>query len=165
MCARPMKAPWSRCGGACRRPDGTANRSTEPPCGPGYTPGRTQRTRHEGTSDIDLTVRSSVVDGWTILFVAGEVDLYTAPAVREAAVGAMESGADHLVLDLTDVPFMDSSGLAVIVACLKRLRELGGDLALVSPPNSPPTKLLSLTGLDHAIPTHATVDEALAGAR
>jgi anti-anti-sigma regulatory factor len=53
----------------------------------------------------------------------------------------------------------------VIVACLKRLRELGGDLALVSPPNSPPTKLLSLTGLDHAIPTHATVDEALAGAR
>jgi anti-sigma B factor antagonist len=110
-------------------------------------------------------VRSSVVDGWTILAVAGEVDLYTAPAVREAAVGAMESGTDHLVLDLTDVPFMDSSGLAVIVACLKRLRELGGDLALVSPPNSPPTKLLSLTGLDHAIATHATVDEALGGAR
>jgi len=110
-------------------------------------------------------VRSSVVDGWTILSVAGEVDLYTAPAVREAAVEAMDSGAEHLVLDLTDVPFMDSSGLAVIVACLKRLRELGGDLAVVSPPSSPPTKLLSLTGLDHAIPTHATVDEALAGAR
>jgi len=114
---------------------------------------RTPRTRHEGTSDIDLTVRSSVVDGWTILSVEGEVDLYTAPAVREAA------------LDLTEVPFMDSSGLGVIVACLKRLRELGGDLAVVSPPSSPPTKLLSLTGLDHAIPTHATVEEALAGSR
>ena len=106
-------------------------------------------------------MRSSVVDGWTILSVEGEVDLYTAPAVREAAIGAMESGADHLLLDLTEVPFMDSSGLGVIVACLKRLREL----AVESPPSSPPTKLLSLTGLDHAIPTHATVDEALAGSR
>lgn len=116
-------------------------------------------------SDIDLTVRSSVVGGWTVLSVEGEVDLYTAPAVREAAIGAMEAGADHLLLDLTEVPFMDSSGLGVIVACLKRLRELGGDLAVVSPPRSPPTKLLSLTGLDHAIPTHATVDEAVAGSR
>ena len=119
----------------------------------------------EGTSEIDLTVHSRVVDGWTILSVEGEVDLYTAPAVRDAAVEAMESGVDHLVLDLTAVPFMDSSGLGVIVACLKRLREMGGDFALVSPPSSPPTKLLSLTGLDHAIPTHATVDAALAEAR
>jgi anti-sigma B factor antagonist len=116
-------------------------------------------------SDIDLTVRSSVVGGWTVLSVEGEVDLYTAPAVREAAIEAMEAGADHLLLDLTEVPFMDSSGLGVIVACLKRLRESGGDLAVVSPPSSPPTKLLSLTGLDHAIPTHATVDEAIAGTR
>jgi anti-anti-sigma factor len=85
--------------------------------------------------------------------------------VREAAIEAMEAGADHLLLDLTEVPFMDSSGLGVIVACLKQLRELGGDLAVVSPPSSPPTKLLSLTGLDHTIPTHATVDEALAGSR
>jgi anti-sigma B factor antagonist len=126
---------------------------------------RTPTTRHEGMSDIDLTVRSSVVGGWTVLSVEGEVDLYTAPAVREAAIEAMEAGADHLLLDLTEVPFMDSSGLGVIVACLKRLRESGGDLAVVSPPSSPPTKLLSLTGLDHAIPTHATVDEAVAGAR
>jgi len=136
-----------------------------PPPDHGYTRDRTPRTRHEGTSEIDLTVRSSVVDGWTILSVEGEVDLYTAPAVRDAALAAMESGVDHLVLDLTAVPFMDSSGLGVIVACLKQLREMGGDLALVSPPSSPPTKLLSLTGLDHAIPTHATVDDALADTR
>jgi anti-sigma B factor antagonist len=142
---------------------GTDGRSVPP--APGYTREPTAGTRHEGTSEIDLTVRSSVVDGWTVLSVEGEVDLSTAPAVREAAMAAMESGVDHLLLDLTAVPFMDSSGLGVIVACLKRLREMGGDLALVSPPSSPPTKLLSLTGLDHAIPTHPTVDEALADAR
>jgi len=110
-------------------------------------------------------VRSSVLDGWTILSIEGEVDLYSAPAVRDAALAAMDSGVDHLVLDLTDVPFMDSSGLGVIVACLKRLREMGGDLAVVSPPSSPSTKLLSLTGLDHSIATHATLDQALASAR
>jgi anti-sigma B factor antagonist len=110
-------------------------------------------------------VRSHVVDGWTVLSVEGEMDLYSAPAVRDAALAAMDSGVDHLVLDLTAVPFMDSSGLGVIVACLKRLREMGGDLAVVSPPTSPPTKLLSLTGLDHAIATRATLDEALAATR
>ena len=127
-----------------------------------YTPPPRPGTRHEGTSEIDLTVRSRVVDGWTVLSVEGEMDLFSAPAVRDAALAAMDSGVDHLVLDLTAVPFMDSSGLGVIVACLKRLREMGGDLAVVSPPSSPPTKLLSLTGLDHAIATHATLDQALA---
>jgi anti-sigma B factor antagonist len=165
MCARPMKGPWSRCGGTSRSLDGAVTDRRTAPAGPRIYSWRTPTTRPEGMSDIDLIVRSSVVGGWTVLSVEGEVDLYTAPAVREAAVGAMESGADHVLLDLTDVPFMDSSGLAVIVACLKRLRELGGDLAVVSPPSSPPTKLLSLTGLDQAIPTHTTVEEALAGAR
>ena len=130
-----------------------------------YTPPPRPGTRHEGTSEIDLTVRSRVVDGWTVLSVEGEMDLYSAPAVRDAALAAMDSGVDHLVLDLTAVPFMDSSGLGVIVACLKRLREMGGDLAVVSPSSSPSTKLLSLTGLDHAIATHATLDQALAAAR
>jgi len=52
------------------------------------------------------------------------MDLYSAPAVRDAALAAMDSGVDHLVLDLTAVPFMDSSGLGVIVACLKRLVQI-----------------------------------------
>jgi len=127
-----------------------------------YAPHPAQGSRHEGTSEIDLTVRSRVADGWTVLSVEGEVDLYSAPVLRDAALAATESGVDHVVLDLTAVPFMDSSGLGAIVACLKRLREIGGELALVSPPSSPPTKLLSLTGLDHAIPTHATLDQAVA---
>jgi len=126
----------------------------------GYTRSSRPGSSHEGTSEIDFTVRSSVLDGWTVLSIEGEVDLYSAPAVRDAALAAMDSGLDHLLLDLTAVPFMDSSGLGVIVACLKGLREMGGDLAVVSPPNSPTTKLLSLTGLDHAIATHATLDQA-----
>jgi anti-sigma B factor antagonist len=131
----------------------------------GNTRYRRPGTLREGTSEIDLTLRSRVLDGWTVLSIEGGVDLCSAPVVRDAALAAMDSGVDHLVLDLTAVPFMDSSGLGVIVACLKRLREMDGDLAVVSPSSSPSTKLLSLTGLDHAIATHATLDQALAAAR
>jgi anti-sigma B factor antagonist len=97
---------------------------------------------------------------WTVVAVEGEIDLYSAPQLRDAVLAAVEGGADHVVIDLSAVPFMDSSGLGVVVACLKRLREAGGELAVVTPAGSPPTKLLSLTGLDQAIPTHATVEEA-----
>lgn len=123
-------------------------------------PRRPPSASREENSDIDLALHVRRVGGWTVVAVEGELDLYTAPQLREAVMTAVTDGADHVVLDLSTVPFMDSSGLGAVVACLKRLREGGGELALVTPPGSPPTKLLSLTGLDRAIATHATVDEA-----
>jgi anti-sigma B factor antagonist len=135
-----------------------------------YTPGRPTASgrvsgvgRHrEETSDIDLSMELRRMGEWTVVSVEGELDLYTAPQLRDAVMDAVEDGSERVVLDLTKVPFMDSSGLGVVVACLKRLRESGGDLALVTPPESPPTKLLSLTGLDRAIRTRATLDEVIA---
>src|SRR5438876_9541673 len=99
------------------------------PTDDGYTRSPRPGTRPEGTSEIDLTARSRVLDGWTVLSIEGEVDLYSAPAVRDAALAAMDSGVDHLVLDLTALPFMDSSGLGGIVWSLNRLRQLVGGLA------------------------------------
>lgn len=137
----------------------------EPPYNPGASAVSRSR-RREGfpreETEIDLTMQLRRVGEWTVVSIEGELDLYSAPQLREAVTAAVEDGADHIVLDLTGVPFMDSSGLGVVVACLKRLRESGGELSVVTPPSSPPTKLLSLTGLDRAIPTHATVDEAIA---
>jgi anti-sigma B factor antagonist len=106
-----------------------------------------------------LTIGSRVAGDRTILTVEGELDLYTAPVLRERVLTTSDEGGSRLIVDLTGVPFMDSSGLGVIVSCLKRLRESGGDLAIVTA--SAPTKLLGLTGLDRAIPTFATVEEAL----
>jgi anti-sigma B factor antagonist len=110
---------------------------------------------------VDLSIASRVVRDRTVVAVQGEIDLYTASALKDATLGAVDDGPKRLILDLTGVPFMDSSGLGVVVACLKRLREMGGDLSLVTMPGSPPSKLLSLTGLDRAIPTYATTDEAV----
>jgi anti-sigma B factor antagonist len=109
----------------------------------------------------ELSIEARAMDDRTVLTVRGELDLYTAPALRDRVLAAAAEGHRRLVIDLSGVPFMDSSGLGVIVACLKRLRESGGDLALVTAPGSPPSKLLSLTGLDRAIPTSSTPDEAL----
>ena len=109
----------------------------------------------------ELSIEARAMDDRTVLTVRGELDLYTAPALRDRVLAAAAEGQHRLVIDLSGVPFMDSSGLGVIVACLKRLRESGGDLALVTAPGSPPSKLLSLTGLDRAIPTSSTPDEAL----
>jgi anti-sigma B factor antagonist len=111
-------------------------------------------------SRADLSIEDRAIGEGTVLSVRGELDLYTAPALRDRVLAASDEGQRRIVIDLSGVPFMDSSGLGVIVACLKRLRESGGDLALVTAPGSPPSKLLSLTGLDRAIPTFSTPDEA-----
>ncbi|RDJ93123.1 STAS domain-containing protein [Lacticaseibacillus rhamnosus] len=66
-----------------------------------------------------------------VLHVAGEVDVFTAPQLREALVGAIEEGSRDVIVDLQGVDFLDSTGLGVLVAGLKRVRQYGGDLSLV----------------------------------
>lgn len=68
---------------------------------------------------------------WTILHVHGEIDMSTAPSVRREVVDLVGEGVRWLVLDLTDVDFVDSTGLGVLVGALKRVRAAGGDMTLV----------------------------------
>jgi anti-sigma B factor antagonist len=99
---------------------------------------------------IDLSIETRVQGAWTIVQVAGEVDLATAASLRDGVLAAAE-GPANVAIDLTEVSFIDSSGLGAIVACLKRLRERGGDLTIVAPDDSAAAKLLALTGLDTAL--------------
>jgi anti-sigma B factor antagonist len=92
--------------------------------------------------------------------VQGELDLYTAPHLREAVLGLDAGPSPHVAIDLSEVGFIDSSGLGAIIACLKHVREQAGELALVTPEASPLTKLLALTGLDAAVPTVASIGDA-----
>jgi anti-sigma B factor antagonist len=80
----------------------------------------------------ELSIEARAMGDRTVLTVRGELDLYTAPALRDRVLAAAAEGQRRLVIDLSGVPFMDSSGLGVIVACLKRLRESGGELAVVA---------------------------------
>ncbi len=111
---------------------------------------------------MDLTLNSRVQDGRTLLEVLGEVDVYTAPALRDRISELIDAGQHTLVVDLGGVEFLDSTGLGVLVAGLNRAKEVGGSLTLVCPQERV-LKLFRITGLDEVFTVHGTVDEALAG--
>jgi anti-sigma B factor antagonist len=121
-----------------------------------------RRDDREEVSDIDLHIESSTEGEWTVLAIVGELDLYTGPQLRDAVLAATGDGRDHIAIDLNGVTFIDSTGLGILVACLKRVRERDGALALIAPDTSPLIRLLSLTGLQEILPTHPTLAAAIA---
>ena len=93
-----------------------------------------------------------------VITVSGEVDLATSPELDTAIIAAIESGTSSVAINLTDVSFMDSSGLGVIVRGLKRCREADKDLDLVIT-NERVLKVFGITGLDQVIPIHDSIED------
>lgn len=111
---------------------------------------------------MDLHTDVSTIEGWTVVSVYGELDVATAPALREQFIGLVGNGANTLVLDLEGVDFLDSTGLGIIVSALKRARTHGGDLKLVcTQPRI--RRLFEITGLDKALPLLPSLDAAVTG--
>ncbi len=111
---------------------------------------------HESTT---VNVASSAVGAASVITVTGEVDAHTAPVVRDA-VEAVIAPQAQVVVDLSGVTFLDSTGLGVFVTALKHLRETDGSLDLVV--TSPRVlKVFELTGLDVVIPIHEELASAL----
>jgi anti-sigma B factor antagonist len=107
---------------------------------------------------MDLTLESRPHGSWTILHVAGELDLHTSPALQDRLTELLDDGVSRLALDLEGVGFMDSSSLGVLVTALKRLRERNGDLTLLGV-NGSPLKVLALTGIDRLLTLYPTADD------
>jgi anti-sigma B factor antagonist len=110
---------------------------------------------------VDFTVGASERDGRTIVTAAGELDVHTAPALQSELGPRSQQPQAALVVDLTDVGFIDSTGLGVLVTTLKHVREAGGTLDVVVT-SARVLKVFALTGLDVVIPLHSSLDEALA---
>ena len=89
----------------------------------------------------------------------GELYSYTVAQFREALVEA--SAAGRLLIDLSEVPFMDSAGLGALIGCIRRTREADGEVA-VACSRATLTRLLHTTGFDRIVPVAETVDEAAA---
>lgn len=83
----------------------------------------------------------------TVISVSGDLDVLTAPQLRDQLLDAIESGSRDLYVDLTDCEFVDSSGWSALVAGLKRLRSLDGDLGLICPQGNV-RRLVEVVALD-----------------
>jgi anti-sigma B factor antagonist len=88
------------------------------------------------------------------------VDVYTAPTLRDHISQLVADGQYHLVLDLEEVAFLDSTGLGVLVGGLKRVRAHDGTLSLVCTQERI-LKVFRITGLTKVFPIHASVPDAL----
>ena len=109
---------------------------------------------------LDLSLERRTHGTWAVVDVGGELDLYTAPSFRESVLEAAgDTDPPKVIVDFRGLGFIDSSGLGAIVACLKHLRERGGDLALAAPEGSGLRRLLDLTGLDRVLTLYASTDE------
>lgn len=112
--------------------------------------------------EANLLLQSEERGDWTVVEVRGEVDLYTAPRLKERLVELIGGGRVRLAVDLDGVEFLDSTGLGILIGALKRCREADGVLALVAP-RDPVLKVLGITGLDRVFPIHDTVERATGG--
>jgi anti-sigma B factor antagonist len=112
-------------------------------------------------SDMNLLVESREAGAWTVVDVRGEIDLYTAPRLKEHFGELFDGGRAQVVVNLEGVEFLDSTGLGVLIGALRRCRERDGVLALAAPRETV-QKVLRVTGLDKVFPVHNSVDEATA---
>lgn len=94
----------------------------------------------------EFAVEVAMTDGATVVRVRGEVDLYTAPKLREHLDEAVQGQSPTVVVDLGQLDFIDSTGLGVLVGALKQARTAGGDVTLRNPSRST-HKILEIAGL------------------
>lgn len=95
-----------------------------------------------------------------LLRLAGEIDVYTAPELRQQVINLVDIGIRHIVADLRGVDFLDSTGLGALVGGLKRLRLLQGTFRIVTSGDRI-LKLFQITGLTRAFALHESALDAI----
>ena len=110
---------------------------------------------------MDFSIQTEqVTDARHVISLTGEVDLYTAPELKQELLEAIGAGAKDVIVDFTDTTFIDSTTLGVLVGGVKRLRPNGGRLSIVCSDRNI-MKIFEITGLDRVFTIYPTRDEAL----
>jgi anti-sigma B factor antagonist len=109
---------------------------------------------------VDLKLGHYTKDGIEVIDVAGTIDIYTAPRLRELLIDLVSKDNYQLIINLDQVEFLDSTGLGVLVGGLKRVRAHDGSLDLVCTQERI-LKIFRITGLTKVFAIHETVDQAI----
>lgn len=100
--------------------------------------------------------------GIAVLVVGGEVDYEVSPQLKARLMRAIKAGTRRLVLDLTDVSFIDSTAIGVIAGAVERLDDMGGGSVAVVSTHEKVMQIFEITGLDNVLTVHSTREDALA---
>jgi anti-sigma B factor antagonist len=110
---------------------------------------------------IEFEIEDVRVDHDThVVAVTGEIDLFTAPELKQHVLAAIGEGVATLVVDLSETTFIDSSSLGVLISAHRRLRARGGTLTVVCTQDAI-VKTFRITGLDGVFRIVSSLDEAL----
>src|SRR6266513_679246 len=113
---------------------------------------------HGAGGFVDLKLGHYNKDG---IDVRGQIDIYTAPRLRELLIDLVSKNNYQLIVNMDKVEFLDSTGLGVLVGGLKRVRAHDGSLDLVCTQERI-LKIFRITGLTKVFGIHDSVDEAIA---
>ena len=108
---------------------------------------------------MELGLEVQKVGSYSVVMVEGEIDVYTAPKLREKLIELVSEGSYDVVVNLEGVDFLDSTGLGVLVGALKRVKAHEGSLSLVCTQDKI-LKIFKITGLTKVFPIHDSIDEA-----
>jgi anti-sigma B factor antagonist len=108
---------------------------------------------------MELDIKTQLEGAVCTVTLEGEVDVYTAPRLKEELVALIQGGCTFLIVDLEKVAFIDSSGLGVLVSALRRARERDGAVRIVCTREGI-LKIFRITGLDKVFPIFSNTAEA-----
>jgi anti-sigma B factor antagonist len=117
--------------------------------------GTTGQQHHE-----DLSIHVHVLDDIEVFELTGSLDIATSPTVRAALTSASERGGHQLIVDLTRVDFLDSTGLGALIGGQRRAREFGGEVRIVAKEGQI-LRLLRITGLLKVFSVYPTLEDAV----
>ena len=109
---------------------------------------------------MDLTLTTRQVGGHTLVSVGGEIDVYTAPKLRDKITELVNAGHHTLIIDMEKVDFLDSTGLGVLVGGLKKIRAQDGSMSLICSQDRL-LKIFRITGLAKVFTIHESEQSAL----
>lgn len=110
---------------------------------------------------MDFNLNSTFFDRHAVVRVTGEVDVHSAPHLQSGLIAVFDSGPRAVVLDLSQLMFIDSTGLGALVAALNVAAEREIDF-LLAEASVRVTRLLEITGLDRVFTVYPGIDDAVA---
>jgi anti-sigma B factor antagonist len=118
------------------------------------------KMENEAREGAGLDIKTEDVDGVSLIILSGEVDVYSAPKLRETIKDIVEQGKNNVVVDLEKVDFLDSTGLGVLVGGLKRVRQQDGELGLICNQEKI-LRIFRITGLTKVFPIYQSRQDLL----